>query len=86
MSQVWGGIYDPEVDRWLPMSSEGAPDCYFGFYAGWDGCRAIIMGQRGVVVGKCPNVEAYVPEFWAYYPPPEVRAAASAEQAAKPQP
>ncbi|MBI4703601.1 MAG: hypothetical protein HY744_21015 [Deltaproteobacteria bacterium] len=80
-----GGLYDPESAAWTSMSAEGLPvddapapymrDFFVPFHLGWDGCRVVMWG-------------AYASEWqaWAYYPPPEIRAAAIPEQAAKPQP
>ncbi|MBI4700285.1 MAG: hypothetical protein HY744_03800 [Deltaproteobacteria bacterium] len=81
-------IYDPEADRWLPTSGDGAPLAIYSDYphAAWDGCRVSLWGVYCVAPCEEDQPERYRYEAWAYYPPPEVRAAADAAQAAKPLP
>jgi hypothetical protein len=39
-----GGAYEPSTDRWLPMSSAGAPGTRRGHSAVWTGREAIVWG------------------------------------------
>jgi hypothetical protein len=57
-----GAAYDPALDRWRPISTEGAPPPRDGGGA-WTGKELIIMGGLGPV----PEVEP-VRGGWAYDP------------------
>ena len=39
-----GGIYDPSLDEWLPMSMDGAPSARTGHLAVWTGDEMIVWG------------------------------------------
>ena len=42
-----GGIYDPSVDQWSPMSTLGAPDPRAGHTTVWTGSNMIVWGGTG---------------------------------------
>ena len=47
-----GGRYDPLTDRWMPMSTEGAPQASAEATAVWTGYEMIVWGGKGGPQGR----------------------------------
>ena len=69
-SMADGGRYDPALDRWLPMSTNGAPTARSEFSMIWSGSEVIIFGGLGnkyaAATGYLNSGSRYDPEFDAW--------------------
>jgi hypothetical protein len=47
-----GARYDPALDRWTPLSTQGLPDMREGASVAWVGCSLVVWGGRRFVDGR----------------------------------